>query len=202
MSWMLRKLSQFHETHIWVYRVASWSFALLFALCLLLAFIFLTPADILRAGRDVRPPELQAYSQYRDIFLTLGFFIFLFTSLTITLLGPFYLKHKPVTDAFLKRAKQQICRITKNSKLIRSSLWFAIIIWLLTGSIFTLWLLSGSYPPDLIETIRLLYGNATAEHFTNSIHHLFYHFLLIGCVSTLGPVFLAGYFRLKTKGEY
>ncbi|WP_157230826.1 hypothetical protein [Kiloniella laminariae] len=132
--------------------------------------------------------------------MSFGIFIFLFIFLTITLLGPLYLQNKPVMDAFINHSKQQLGSFIESSRNIRAFLWLALCIWVLTWGIVTLRLLFAAYPPDMIETIRHIYGDPSAEHFKNSAQNLFYHFLIIGSILTFTPVFLVFCYRLRAKG--
>ncbi len=201
MGQHIKILIKYCSNYPWTYRLVSFSLSILFALCLFLYFIFLTPNDLIRAGKDFRPPELQMYSQFRDIAVSLLLFLFLFISLKITLLGPFYLKNKKILDKVILQYKLWAGSIIRNYSFLKYSFIAIIIIWTLTSSAFTIWLLFKTYPPTLGQLIFEIYGMSTAEHFTTHINLLFYSILFIGFVSIFSPLFLITYYRFKTKGE-
>ncbi|MCZ4280010.1 hypothetical protein O4H49_04420 [Kiloniella laminariae] len=200
MLWIVRKLSQFYEMHPWIYRLCSWSLAALFALCLLVYFLLLTPVSVYQMASWSTPPEFLEYRKYWLFFLSLGLLFFLLLALAITLLGPFYFQHKSAADAAIRQYIHRISARIKNSKVKQRGLLFALITWVLSWSIFTLWLLSGAYPPNMIEIIGQSYDISMAEHFSGYIHSVFYQLLFAGCTLAFSPLFLVCYFRLKVKG--
>ncbi|WP_020591227.1 hypothetical protein [Kiloniella laminariae] len=199
MHWIVRQFIKFHEKHPWIYTGVSYGLGVFFIYCLIIAFQLFTPAKLLRQASWSTPPELLDFSQYQIYFFSLGLFTTLVIALLMALVGPLYLFHKKAVDTFILQQRRRWLIPLEGTGVIKKGILLLLALWVLIWSIVTLQILSGAYPPSLMEIMRQTYGISGSDHYADFINSLFFRLVILGSAITFFPVVLYGYFRFTTK---